>query len=549
MRLLSRWKRLSVGFAVLLCLGAVASALASASVAHHAAGHRVPPPRDRPAASAATPYLDAVARTLRERSPGTKGKVWWVSDENRLPSDWLLQTPDCWGRSDCGKPPPGGRRVVARMRDMIAGAHKSVDIAELYDDTATGYPDGEYLDAIIDGLKEGHRIHPGEVPVVRLLLGIFPSRVYYPERFAQVLQERVGNWVKVQSGVMQSTPTSWNHAKVWDVDGRDAIVGGMNYWSRDYLNTQHPVNDVSMEVIGPAATDVAHFTNLLWSWTCEHQGFSVAVYRLHVSSCVKDIPVATAPVEPSGIPIMVVGKLGMGIPVPGEAGRESTPFTPPPIQGNRCPAGTIKPDEVNDSRAYEYRNPGETALRALVASAKHSIFISQQDLLSCLPVYRYVNTEDLFDTRLFAELAAKVVERVPIKIVLSGGNVEHYRNCCEPKDVASVLALSIVAKYKMPAQQAVDAVCRDVGLATIRNDSEATWPGGDKFRNHAKVVEVDDEAFYIGSGNLYPSRLQELGMIVDNREAAAHLKSAYLDPLWHWSRADAVIDPETKKCG
>jgi hypothetical protein len=38
-------------------------------------------------------------------------------------------------------------------------------------------------------------------------------------------------------------------------------------------------------------------------------------------------------------------------------------------------------------------------------------------------------------------------------------------------------------------------------------------------------------------------------MIVDNRAAAARLKSAYLDPLWHWSRADAVIDPETKKCG
>ena len=30
-------------------------------------------------ASAATPYLDFVAVTLRASSPGTEGKIWWVS--------------------------------------------------------------------------------------------------------------------------------------------------------------------------------------------------------------------------------------------------------------------------------------------------------------------------------------------------------------------------------------------------------------------------------------------------------------------------------------
>jgi phosphatidylserine/phosphatidylglycerophosphate/cardiolipin synthase-like enzyme len=43
----------------------------------------------------------------------------------------------------------------------------------------------------------------------------------------------------------------------------------------------------------------------------------------------------------------------------------------------------------------------------------------------------------------------------------------------------------------------------------------ATWANGQPFSNHAKLVAVDDEAFYIGSQNLYPGRFQELGVIVE----------------------------------
>ena len=72
---------------------------------------------------------------------------------------------------------------------------------------------------------------------------------------------------------------------------------------------------------------------------------------------------------------------------------------------------------------------------------------------------------------------------------------------------------------------------------------------GQPFSNHAKLVAVDDEAFYIGSQNLYPGRLQELGVIVENRDAASELNTAYLRPMWDWSKADALIDPATNKCG
>ena len=92
-------------------------------------------------------------------------------------------------------------------------------------------------------------------------------------------------------------------------------------------------------------------------------------------------------------------------------------------------------------------------------------------------------------------------------------------------------------------------VCQDVGLAALRNGPGATWANGQPFSNHAKLVAVDDEAFYIGSQNLYPGRLQELGVIVENRDAANELNFAYLRPMWDWSKVDVLIDPATNKCG
>ena len=92
-------------------------------------------------------------------------------------------------------------------------------------------------------------------------------------------------------------------------------------------------------------------------------------------------------------------------------------------------------------------------------------------------------------------------------------------------------------------------VCQDVELATLRNGPLPTWPNGKPFSNHAKLVAVDDEAFYIGSQNLYPGRLQELGVIVEDRAAASELNFAYQRPMWDWSKADALINPATGRCG
>ncbi len=506
------------------------------------------------AAARATPHLDAVASALNHRAPGTEDKVWWMTRGNTLPAGWLLQTPNCWGGLSCSVPPPGGAAFLKRIAELISRARVSVDFAGLFPP-----PSGGFEEAIVKGLIESK--HRGHRPTVRILVGTPPGRPHrLPSAYLNGLLHAIGGGLPIQAAYMSTyrgaVATSWDHSKLLDVDGRAAIIGGTNWWGPDYLSTKQPVNDVSMVVDGPAAADASKFENLLWHWTCAHRRNPAYVYfAAHmIQGCVTQA--ATMPAAAGGdVPIMVVGRLGNGIDVPGEHGRQSPPIVRPPYHGNGClfrDNPTTPNTDTNNGRAYEYRNPGEDALRALIGSAQRSIFVSQQDLLSCAPFVGGVrlNVEARFDERVLGALGRKVAEQVPIKIVVSNkGAAGGYSNGYSVQDLGRELTRMVAAQQEISYDRARAMVCSDVGLGGIRNGPAATWPDGEKFANHAKLVEVDDQAFYIGSENLYPARLQELGLIVESHAAAATLKREYLDPLWRWSRGDALIDPARGVCG
>ena len=59
---------------------------------------------------------------------------------------------------------------------------------------------------------------------------------------------------------------------------------------------------------------------------------------------------------------------------------------------------------------------------------------------------------------------------------------------------------------------------------------------------------VDERAFYIGSGNLYPAELQAFGDIVEDRSVAAQLRRDYWDQAWKWSQAAAISGEEAPSC-
>jgi phosphatidylserine/phosphatidylglycerophosphate/cardiolipin synthase-like enzyme len=497
------------------------------------------------------PHIDAIASVLRERNPGTEGTVWGISTGNALPADWLLQTPDCWALPNCGPGPlpPSASLITARMTEMVSRAEQSVEISGLWPP-----PDGAFRDAIVAGLKQA--VEAGRTPTVRVLLGTPPFQFDGGQftRWVDGLVAEAGGNLPIQAAAASTyrqyvppSATSWNHSKVLAVDGRSVMVGGMNYWAGDYLQVTDPVDDISITADGPAAADAVGFTDVLWGWICDNQDEwrYVSIRKRNLDGCISQAETATAAAD-GDVPILTLGRLGNGIAVPGEAGRQSPPIPKAPVQGSACNALQRQVSDTNTGREYEYRNPGENGLRALIASAESSIFISQQDLLSCIG-----QTEAYFDERVFAALGEKILAGVPITIVLSdlgakaGGNP--YSNGWKVAEVAKVLQQEVAAQE--PTANARQLVCTGVGLAGVRTLDAATWPNGSPFANHAKLVWVDGAAFYVGSENLYPARLQELGMVVEDSGAAAAVKSQYLDPLWARSRTGALIDPERGICG
>ena len=80
------------------------------------------------------------------------------------------------------------------------------------------------------------------------------------------------------------------------VDGREALVGGHNLWTEDYL-LDDPVHDLSMQVRGPAAASASRFADRLWQYRLQQsrpEGVDLAgelcparASRAYLSACLR----------------------------------------------------------------------------------------------------------------------------------------------------------------------------------------------------------------------------------------------------------------------
>ena len=353
-----------------------------------------------------TPHIDQVAAYLNKRSPGTQGKLWWITTGNTLPQNWLLQTPNCWGHSgacDNGNK-PGYDLMFDTIQRMVGEARSFVDITSLWPP-----PDGTFMMAVAQGLVNDYQINH-TVPLVRIMAGKFlfdfvgqPEDGLYKSTgiYLTALKDKIetvchcdGIPLKIEIAFMRFNFHSWVHEKAIDVDGHDVLIGGMNYWQNPYVTDPNPVADVSMEVVGPAAKNVMTFDDLLWTWTCkENQAGGLQTIDVYVqlklsgsATCVPDAPysanwpVSTGPAMSTNATVMTVGHLGDGFVPTWAVGKKSPAIPLHNGSANLCPFfGDTDTSDENNNFAYEYLNPGEDALRALVNSATTSISISQQD--------------------------------------------------------------------------------------------------------------------------------------------------------------------------
>jgi phosphatidylserine/phosphatidylglycerophosphate/cardiolipin synthase-like enzyme len=513
-------------------------------------------------AQATSYHIDYVKQQLQQDFAGSQGSLWRISQGNVITGygtaedSWLLQTPNCWGDPQCND--TGALQHYAdSIEQDIAKAQHWVDIT-----TLVTYPDGIFQRAIVRGLQQAQQ-HSPEL-TVRILAGTPPVMGNIDTSFTETakaylrrLKEDLGDMADDMNisvaGVETSWLYSWNHSKIIAVDGHSSIVGGHNMWESAYGQVDSPINDLTMRLQGPAAEDAHHFADLLWQFTCRWKD-GVVNKTLYVDleqtaaamgSCPTQFSAPAVPAE-GDVPVMALGGLGFGMQTPG-----GTSGGIPAANDSEARCSRLFKDYVNHDQEYSVANPEEAGLRALVASAQHSVFISQQDLIApCVGPF----AASYYDARLFDVLADKLIEGVRVQIVVSSPGAKQslvapYSNMKKMSEITDVLQRKIASRAQLSDADAKQTMCDSLQLAPIRNaEGVATWSNGYAIGNHAKTIAVDNSAFYIGSKNLYPATLQDFGYIVEDAAAAEQYRYFYQQPMWLNSQSAAVVDYQTGVC-
>lgn len=536
----------------------------------------------RPPDLSAPDPLQQLQRELAKSDPAGvfAGITYDLTRGNNLAVDWLVQTPNRWGRraddltwfemgckdceadislpacttdADCKGgtctaiwPRTPGQRTAARkvclghsdalplrIHDLVASARQSVDIVELQP-----APNGRFTASLRAAIAE---LALSRRPIeVRVLIGQFPPKGVDAAAFLDELVEPArnisGSRVTVSVSAMRTCTAmescnsfSWNHGKFIVVDGREAIVGGHNLWTEDYL-TDNPVHDLSMQVRGPAAASASRFADRLWSYVCSNLNYkdsiSLVSYSAGQPALGQHCPAALATRRAAGgtgaVEIMGIGRLGAGI-------------------------------------TDDFANQSELARDLMFGAARKSIRVSQQDL-----GFRLGRSDTLFPENALDEMIDLMERGGDVFVVLSnlgsiGNGGSPYHNDVPLQALAKRLKDNVQKRIDTADPRSRYAIrtgpdpvnallCNRFHLAPFRFGPDDSWPGGKTISNHAKLWMVDERIFYIGSDNMYPVNLQEFGFIVDDRKAADTLIESYWNPLWQWSSRAAVSGEGVEKC-
>jgi phosphatidylserine/phosphatidylglycerophosphate/cardiolipin synthase-like enzyme len=199
------------------------------------------------------------------------------------------------------------------------------------------------------------------------------------------------------------------------------------------------------------------------------------------------------------------------------------------------------------------------AFAAMIGAARSTIRLSQQDLGPPTVPLLGIPAGDWPDA-LFTQLGAAMVRGVDVYIVLSdkgsiaGGlsaTEAPYSNGWTIAEVA-LRARDAIERNPPPGAPSGAALrellCRKLHVAPLRFSAEDAFPDGVPYPNHAKLVLIDDQAFYIGSQNQYDAGLTEYGILVDDERAGRTLLASYFQPLWQHAGRKAVSGTEAATC-
>jgi PLD-like domain len=386
--------------------------------------------------------------------------------------------------------------------DIIVSAQEQVDITSLW------LPTDRFMPAIRNGLA---RLAARGNPItVRIMAGdvsdvLQMSTMHTSAALAGVTKGLPdGAPLKIYVAEESASTLSWNHSKIVVADGKVALAGGHNMHTADYQEND-PVSDLSMKLSGPAAAAAHRYANQIWDLACARgnlHGFGMVTYPAKLPCPAHYEPAAVT--GTGNATVIAAGRLG------------------------------AVPDNASD-----------TALLAMVDAATTSVVMSQEDLLGGRIPKTNLAVAPL-PKALLDRLAAAIGRGVDVSIVISnvdgGLFTTSYSHGWTPTETAQQLADYMKTKKELfPAgTDILGALCTKLHVAGLRVANMDKWADGKVFSNHSKFLMIDQQAFYVGSQNLYVSDLAEFGFIVDSADAAKTAYDTFWGPLWSYSQNDAV---------
>jgi phosphatidylserine/phosphatidylglycerophosphate/cardiolipin synthase-like enzyme len=385
--------------------------------------------------------------------------------------------------------------------DQLILAEQHIDIA------SARPPTGRYLAALRNALTR--LSGSGRSVTVRVLLGADPLDPVDPAATLAALTRDLGPDTTLSVSVGSwSQHDAWSRLRLIAVDHEVLITGGHDLDDASYLG-RRPVHDLSMLTRGDPAFTASTFLDRVWGPLCEDP------------SPLTTSDVATFPVEAA-----CPAQASLGAPVP------VRPDTVAISVGRLGPLG---------------EDPADVALLAALRAADRTIRLSQQDLLPALLPDGAPSpwTEDVL-----LELAFALARGVEVYAALSDSTATPSGPSSDLQRTSGWTAAQTARAIEtfigdhpgiFPRAADVHALlCEQLHVAPLRFGPDAAWADGTGFANHASVLVVDDEVFYLGSQALADSAHASFGMFIDDLSHTRALLAEYWSPLWAASRAAAV---------
>lgn len=448
-----------------------------------------------------------------------------------------------------------------------------------------------------------------------------------------------------------SPKMTWNHSKIIAVDGTEALVGGHNL-NMDLFRSYPPVHDVSVVVHGDAAYGSQLFLNEMWKCetdllTKEHLDIGELSWKTENDSNKPSDPFNNQVVQDymlaCQIKLIDMHKSGKQERVDDRSpnyekrdeleNREVNLQTPKNLEEEirKQDLQTLEDlkmevfqeriiynqyDKFEDyklatrilsvgkywtgpDRKKDYKKGSEVMKEELIKSAKHSIKMSQMDLISAwkknwsdhvvchwiieaLLANKNLNVEVVVspldagagaegDQYSFGSGASRTFELMEYYMThkiddtlyddpdgsrkkaltrlsiapfyytdqyqgnMIEGETYHWPNLSEE---GYTLTLKQPPLSEKPPKKGVigSAVKSVINASGIKHSRKVPSAPG----NHAKIMIVDDELYVVGSDNLYPGFLSEFNYLVEGEDAVKELLESYWKPLWQYSSPHSI---------